>query len=90
LAEDVGPDKVNLSKDVFPKWAEQTGKGSTMMDRNWKEVKNHIIDYLEKEQDIHLSKSQKNRLKVSQVVATMFMRKRFADWMLELVNARRS
>jgi hypothetical protein len=90
LAEDKGPDKVNISKDIFPEWTVETGKSTSSGDAYFKKIKNLIVKYLREEQDIHLNKAQLKKLKVSHSVADRFIRQKIASWILELVNARRN
>jgi len=86
-AEDVGPDKVNFSRHIYPEWTESTGKSKALMDNHWKKIRELMRDYY---QDTYARRaSVPQQSKIANVVAVMFWRQRFAAWMLAPYLGRR-
>jgi hypothetical protein len=88
VSDKKGPGGVNFSKDIYPEWGELTGKTSSAMDMKWKKMKKMVMDFYIKAEGRQPSKRVLKRLKISEVVADDFMRRRFATWMLEIARWR--
>lgn len=84
-AEKVGPEKVNFSK-IRPIWIKRSG--ATNLSDNWIRIKKQMAKYLKEVEGLDLSPRAKRKLKISEVIATNFIRRRFATWMLEIARAR--
>lgn len=90
IAEKRGPEKVNFDKDIIPEWTELTDRSNAAAYREWKKIKQLIVDYLRDVEGLELGPRALRKLKVADRVASTFWRRRWASWMLEILRARRA
>jgi hypothetical protein len=89
IAEKEGPD-VNWSRDIYPAWQDMTGKSTSSGEAYKGVIMQLVVDWLEDVYKQPMSKRQKRKLKVSEMVFDRFWMPRFAAWMLEVYHGRRS